>query len=101
MRPRPAGSPTPGLRPPACRSNDDVCQFWSDRAAFTGKPALLLWGLKDIAFRRNELETWQAQFTDCRVQEFPDGGHMLAEEAPDAVTVAMRSFLGADSLGRG
>ena len=54
MRPRPAGSPTPGLRPPACRSNDDVCQFWSDRAAFTGKPALLLWGLKDIAFRRND-----------------------------------------------
>lgn len=81
-------------------ATDWLREIWSERAAFTGKPALLLWGLKDIAFRRNELETWQAQFTHWRVQEFPDGGHSLAEEAPDAVAAAIGSFLGADSLGR-
>ncbi len=53
-----------------------------DRAAFADKLALILWGLKDIAFRRKELERWKSALRDVEVHEFEDRGHFLAEEAP-------------------
>ena len=37
-------------------ASDWLHSIWQARAAFTDKPALILWGLKDIAFRRKELE---------------------------------------------
>lgn len=67
--------------------------IWDDRAAFAGKPALVIWGLKDIAFRRKELETWQAELKNCVAHELPECGHFLAEEAPDTVAAHMRSFM--------
>ena len=50
------------------------------RATFADKPALLLWGLRDIAFRRQELEAWQSALTDTEVHEFEDYGHFLASQ---------------------
>ena len=67
--------------------------IWRDRAAFADKPALLLWGLRDIAFRRQELEQWQSALTDIEVHEFEDCGHFLAEEAPDRILPALRDFM--------
>ena len=75
-------------------ATDWLREIWNDRAAFTGKPALLIWGLKDIAFRRKELQTWQAEFNNHTVQELPDCGHFLAEEAPDIVVEKIRAFVG-------
>ena len=71
----------PSAQPPAAR------------AAFADKPALLLWGLKDIAFRRKELERWNAALPDHELHEFEDCGHFLAEEAPDRVVTALRAFM--------
>ena len=68
-------------------------EIWDDRASFAAKPALLLWGLKDIAFRRKELERWKSALEDCEVHEFADCGHFLAEEAPDRVLPLLRDFL--------
>ena len=67
--------------------------IWNGRAAFTGKPALVIWGHKDIAFRRKELETWQAELKNCTVYELPECGHFLAEEAPEAVAAHIRAFV--------
>ena len=67
--------------------------IWEDRAAFAGKPALLLWGLKDMAFRRKELERWKEALTDRAVHEFADCGHFLAEEAPDHILPPLRAFM--------
>ena len=67
---------------------------WDVRATFAEKPAQLLWGLKDIAFRRQELERWEAALADYTLHEFEDGGHVLAEEAPDRVVSALRDFMG-------
>ena len=50
--------------------------------------------MKDIAFRRKELQTWQAEFKKHTVQELPDCGHFLAEEAPDIVVEKIRAFVG-------
>ncbi len=66
---------------------------WSERAAFVQKPALILWGLKDIAFREQELERWKSELTDFELHEFEDCGHFLAEEAPDRVLLALRAFI--------
>ena len=67
--------------------------IWGDRATFADKPALLLWGLRDIAFRRQELEQWQSALTDIEVHEFEDCGHFLAEEAPDRILPLLREFM--------
>ena len=75
-------------------ASDWLRSVWDDRAAFTDKPTLLLWGLKDIAFRRKELERWKSVLTNFELHEFEDCGHFLAEEAPDRVVSALRTFMG-------
>ena len=67
--------------------------IWGDRAAFADKPALLLWGFKDIAFRKKELERWKSELTDFELHDFKDCGHFLAEEAPDRIVSALRAFM--------
>lgn len=79
-------------------ATDWLRKIWNDRAAFTDKPALFIWGLKDIAFRRKELETWKTEFKNHTVQELPDCGHFLAEEAPDVVVEKIRAFVGKPEL---
>lgn len=74
-----------------------LTEIWNDRAAFTNKPALVLWGLKDIAFRRKELETWKSELKNHIAQEFPECGHFPAEEDPQAVITHIRSFLEANT----
>ena len=69
-------------------------EIWQDRAAFCGKPALIFWGSKDIAFRSKELDRWRSELADVEVHEFADCGHFLAEEAPERILPALRAFLG-------
>ena len=70
-----------------------IRSIWEEREAFTGKPALIFWGLRDIAFRRKELERWKAALSDFTVHEFGDRGHFLAEEAPERILPELRAFL--------
>ena len=92
--------PTPAARA-ACAAlpraivgaSDWLASIWADKKTFTEKPALILWGLKDIAFRRKELECWQSELTDVETHEFEDSGHFLAEEAPDRVLSALSTFM--------
>ena len=56
-------------------ASDWLRSIWQDRAAFADKPALILWGLKDIAFRRKELERWKSALQDVEIHEFEDCGH--------------------------
>lgn len=74
-------------------ATDWLREIWEDRRAFRDKPALLIWGLKDIAFRHKELETWQAELTDWTAHELPDCGHFLAEEAPETIVADIHAFL--------
>ncbi len=71
-----------------------LTSLWQDRAAFAAKPALVLWGLKDIAFRRKELERWKSALLDVEVHELEDCGHFVAEEVPGRVVEVRRSFMG-------
>ena len=74
-------------------ATDWLRSIWDDRAAFTGKPALIFWGFKDIAFREKELSRWKAELTDFEAHEFKDCGHFLAEEAPERMLPALHAFM--------
>ena len=67
--------------------------IWDDRKAFTQLPAVILWGSKDIAFRKKELERWKSELANVEVHEFEDCGHFLAEENPDQIVPVLSSFM--------
>ena len=58
-----------------------------------GKPKLIVWGMKDIAFRPKELARWERTFPDARIVRLPTVGHFVQEEAPDALGEAVVPFL--------
>lgn len=74
-------------------ATDWLRSIWDERDAFAGKPVLVFWGLKDIAFRRKELERWKAELLDFTLHEFEDCGHFLAEEAPERILPELQAFL--------
>ena len=74
-------------------ATDWLGSIWDDRKAFSDLPDLVLWGMKDIAFRRKELERWKSELTNTEVHEFQDCGHFLAEEAPDQILPLLTSFM--------
>lgn len=63
-------------------ASDWLRSIGQDRAAIAGKPALIVWGLKDIALRWKEMERRTSALRDIEVQEFEDCGPLVAEEAP-------------------
>jgi haloalkane dehalogenase len=67
--------------------------LWERRAALRGMPAHIVWGMKDIAFREKELNTWTATLPEADVTRLPDVGHFVQDEAPDALGAAVERFL--------
>ena len=59
--------------------------LWQRRAALAAIPSLVVWGLKDSAFRPNQLTKWREALPHARVVELPAAGHWPHEEEPDAV----------------
>lgn len=67
--------------------------LWQQRAALEKKPTLIIWGMKDSAFRPHQLARWRATLPNPRVIEIKDAGHWPHEEQPDQVIDAVRSFV--------
>ncbi|MCE1274989.1 MAG: alpha/beta fold hydrolase [Chlorobiales bacterium] len=67
--------------------------LWSNIGRISDKKVLLAWGMKDIAFRENELNTWKQAFPDASVVRFEDAGHYVAEEQPVELAAAILNFL--------
>ena len=76
-------------------ASDWLNAIWEDRRQFTGKPTLIFWGCRDIAFRRKELEIWKNELPTALIHEFEDCGHFLPEEAPDRMLEPLRRFIAA------
>ncbi|MGW0246701.1 haloalkane dehalogenase [Nocardia goodfellowii] len=54
------------------------------------KPALLVWGMRDMVFRANDcIPRMRAAFTDLDVVELPHARHFIQEHASDAITAAI------------
>ena len=67
--------------------------LWQRRARLADLPMLIVWGMKDSAFRPGQLERWRQAVPHASVVELADAGHWPHEEAPDAVIEALRKFL--------
>ena len=63
------------------------------------KPVQIVWGKKDRAFRKRELERWKRIFPDARVKVLDDAGHFIQEDAPEAISEEIRAFLSATPAG--
>ena len=58
--------------------------LWKLRSKISDIPTLLLWGMKDTAFREIELEKFEGLFTNGTVVRLRDCGHFVQEECEEA-----------------
>jgi haloalkane dehalogenase len=67
--------------------------LWQRRERIRQIPTLILWGMRDIAFRKKELERLETVFTRSRTVRFETAGHFLQEEEPEALCVEIRRHM--------
>jgi haloalkane dehalogenase len=67
--------------------------LWHQRAPLAEKHALIVWGLRDPAFRKVELERWQEVLPRARTYRLPTVGHYVAEEAGPGLARPVAAFL--------
>lgn len=65
---------------------------WDRRERLRGVPTLIIWGMKDPAFRPHHLARWRETLPGARVVELAGAGHWPHEEEPDQVIAAVRGF---------
>jgi haloalkane dehalogenase len=58
----------------------------------SSKPALIVWGDRDIAFRASEREELERIFTRHKTVILRGAGHFIQEDAPDAIAEAVRGW---------
>lgn len=58
-----------------------------------GVPTLIIWGLRDSAFRPAQLERWKRELPHAEVVTIPDAGHWPHEEAPGDIAAALTRFV--------
>ncbi len=74
-------------------SSDWLDSLWSQRDKIKNKPALIMWGMKDIAFREQELNRWVSLFFDSKVIKYADAGHFVQEEEGDKMCPVIEEFM--------
>jgi haloalkane dehalogenase len=67
--------------------------LWDKRARLAGLRSLIVWGMKDTAFRPALLERWREVLPQAKIVTLPDAGHWPHEEAPTQVLAAIEDFL--------
>jgi haloalkane dehalogenase len=64
------------------------------KAKLASKPVLLVWGMKDMAFRPKFLARMKSVFPDRVVVELPEAKHYIQEDAPDEIITAIIARFG-------
>ncbi|MDH4225351.1 MAG: alpha/beta fold hydrolase [Deltaproteobacteria bacterium] len=67
-------------------------------AGLSGHPALLVWGNKDMAFKKEELQRWQSVFPQAETHILKGAGHFIQEDAPQEIVAHIQHW--AQNLGR-
>ena len=65
----------------------------ASRTGSLPKPALILWGMKDIAFRERELNRWEGLLTNSRTIRYEDAGHFVLEEKGNELNQVIGEFM--------
>ena len=72
--------------------------LWARRDRIRDKPALLLWGMKDIAFKEKELTRLAEIFDHPQVVRYPAVGHFVPDEAGQVILPVVKAFLNATNM---
>lgn len=71
------------------RAGDRSWQLLAETGALLGRlahlPALLVWGLRDPVLTPAYLAEWRRRLPDAQVHAIPDAGHLVLEDAAEAV----------------
>jgi len=65
-------------------SGEWLNELWARRERLAGIPATIVWGLRDRAFTRADLERWRGVFSDAEVHALRRVGHFPQEELEGA-----------------
>jgi haloalkane dehalogenase len=60
--------------------------------ALRDRPALIVWGTKDVAFREPERRRWEELFPDHRTVRLEGAGHYIQEDAAEEIVAAIRQW---------
>lgn len=71
-----------------------LSSLWNQVDQIKGKKALIVWGMKDMAFKEPELDRWAQTFPDARIVRYEDAGHFVAEEQPDELAREIEGLIG-------
>lgn len=74
-------------------SRDFYAALWQRANRLETLPVLIVWGMKDSAFKPSLLARWRARLPAATVVEIPGAGHWPHEETPDAVIDAITGWL--------
>lgn len=66
-------------------SNEWLDSLWQQREKINSIPTTIIWGMKDIAFREQELNHWIKHWNNPKVIKLEEVGHFPQEEAPSKV----------------
>jgi len=67
--------------------------LWQRRQRLAAIPTLIVWGMKDTAFRPHLLARWRRALPHATVVELAEAGHWPHEEQPEGVIGALRAFV--------
>jgi haloalkane dehalogenase len=81
-------------------SSDFYRSLFERRHALAGVPSLVIWGMKDSAFKPHMLEKWLEALPHARKIEIDAAGHWPHEEEPAAVLGALRAFMSGRRSGK-
>ena len=72
-------------------SHDYLAEVEAGLERLRNKPALIVWGEQDGAFREPERVRLQGYFADCEVRLLPEAKHFIQENAPGDICAAIQS----------
>lgn len=74
-------------------SSEWLDTIWQKRESIQNKPTLLIWGMKDIAFRQKELNKFCSFLSNKKVITLDDTGHYVQDEAGEKIIEPILIFL--------
>ncbi|WP_081706590.1 alpha/beta fold hydrolase [Nocardia sp. CNY236] len=91
--------PTPASRRPVhafpreiLGSRDLLADIERKLPTVADRPALIVWGDKDLAFRSNERRRWEQIFRRHHTVALEGASHFVQEDAPEEIITAIRSW---------
>ena len=74
-------------------ANPFLADVYNGLPLISQKPALIVWGEKDFAFKKPERSRFENIFSEHTTVILPRAGHFIQEDAPDEIIEAIRKWM--------